>query len=66
MGNIRSKDIKKIAFELRQVYPDKFSGDFEKNKEELKNLGLITQKIARNRIAGYVTRIAMHGHAGNQ
>jgi ribosomal protein S17E len=61
MGNIRSKDIKKIAHKLRNENADKFSGDFEKNKQSLRELNIIDEKIARNRIAGYITRIAKHG-----
>lgn len=67
MGNIRSKDIKKVSAELRQNYPNKFGKNFTKNKEELQKMNIISQKIARNRVAGYITRIAMHGrHAPDQ
>lgn len=61
MGNIRTKDIKKIAFNLRSEHGDKFSDNFEKNKQALKELNLVSEKIARNKIAGYITRIAQHG-----
>lgn len=61
MGNIRSKDIKKTAFDLREEYPDKFSDDFEKNKQAINELNITNEKFARNKIAGYITRIARHG-----
>lgn len=65
MGNIRSKDIKKISAELRQSYPDRFGINFQVNRDELKKMNIITQKIARNRVAGYITRIGRHGHAAS-
>ncbi|MEM7819592.1 MAG: 30S ribosomal protein S17e [Candidatus Aenigmatarchaeota archaeon] len=61
MGNIRSKYIKKIAFELKNKYPEKFTNDFEKNKQALKELNIINEKVTRNRIAGYITRIMKRG-----
>jgi len=61
MGNIRTKEIKKIAFDLRSKHGDKFSDDFEKNKHALRELGIVSEKNARNKIAGYITRIANHG-----
>ena len=57
MGNIRTKDIKHGAFQLRDAYKDKFSGDFEKNKDVVKELGLIQNKRMRNRVVGYLTRL---------
>ncbi|MBI3190772.1 30S ribosomal protein S17e [archaeon] len=57
MGNIRTKDIKKISFDFVETYPDKFSGDFEQNKASLVELDLKTTKLTRNKVAGYITRI---------
>jgi small subunit ribosomal protein S17e len=57
MGNIRTKDIKKISFDFIETYPEKFSGDFEQNKTSLAELNLKTTKLTRNRVAGYITRI---------
>ena len=36
MGNIRTKDIKKAAFQLKKNYKDKLDTDFEKNKQKVK------------------------------
>jgi len=57
MGNIRTKDIKSVSFELVSSYPDRFSGDFEKNKQAVNELKVTDDKLLRNKIAGYVTRI---------
>lgn len=57
MGNVRTKDIKKASFQLKEAYADKFSGDFEKNKQAVKELRLIENKRMRNRVVGYLTRI---------
>ena len=57
MGNIRTKDIKNISFEMIDVNPSKFSTDFEQNKQGVNDFKLNTTKMIRNKIAGYVTRI---------
>lgn len=57
MGNIRTKDIKKAAFQIKNAYKDKLSPDFEKNKSVVKGLGIIENKRMRNRVVGYLTTI---------
>ncbi len=57
MGNIRTKDIKNAAFQLKEAYRSKLSTDFEKNKQVVKELGLIENKRMRNRVVGYLTHI---------
>ena len=61
MGNIRTKDIKKAAFQLKKNYKDKLDTDFEKNKQKIKKLKLIQNKRARNRVVGYLTRVMRNG-----
>lgn len=66
MGNIRPTYIKRVAIELVERYPDKFTTDFNHNKAmvlQLTDLALeeggmvkITHKKLLNLIAGYVTR----------
>ena len=58
MGKIRNKEIKKAARELLSRFPDKFSRDFEKNKASVNELNVTANKTLRNKIAGYVTRLA--------
>ncbi|MBI4154348.1 30S ribosomal protein S17e [Candidatus Woesearchaeota archaeon] len=62
MGNIRTKNIKKASFQFIEAYPDRFTRDFEKNKDALNELNLIHQKLLRNKVAGYITRIMTRGH----
>ena len=61
MGNIRTKDIKKAAFQLKKNYKDKLDTDFEKNKQKIKELKLIQNKRARNRVVGNLTRVMRNG-----
>lgn len=60
MGNIRTKDIKRAAYQLKNTYKDKLCTDFEKNKGAVKGLSLIQNKRMRNRVVGYLTRIMKH------
>ena len=56
MGSIRSANIKAVARELVEKYPDKFNGDFENNKIWVSKLTDVQTKRLRNILAGYVTR----------
>jgi len=57
MGRIRTKEVKRLAKQLVEKYPDKFSSDFETNKQALNELGIFTSKKMRNKVAGYIVRI---------
>jgi len=57
MGNIRTKDIKRAAFQIKEGYKDKLSVDFEKNKQVVNSLKIIENKRMRNKVTGYLTRI---------
>ncbi|MEM5843960.1 MAG: 30S ribosomal protein S17e [Candidatus Aenigmatarchaeota archaeon] len=57
MGRIKTSFVKTIALELVEKYPDKFSSDFSKNKEVVKQLVEIKSKKLRNMIAGYITSL---------
>ncbi len=48
--------IRRIANELLQKYPDKFSADYEKNKTVLNQLAEFRSKYLRNRLAGYIAK----------
>jgi len=56
LGNIRQTHIKNVAIELVKRYPDQFTGDFQNNKEKVDQFAIVSSKLLRNRIAGYVTR----------
>ncbi|HLE96958.1 MAG TPA: 30S ribosomal protein S17e [Candidatus Thermoplasmatota archaeon] len=55
MGNIRPTYIKRVAIELVERFPEKFTASFDENKQAVTALTDITSKKMRNRIAGYVT-----------
>jgi small subunit ribosomal protein S17e len=46
-----------MSNELLERYPDKFTIDFNKNKEAIQNYAQIRSKELRNKIAGYITAI---------
>jgi len=48
---------KRIARELVERFPDKFTTDFENNKKLLESLTKISSKYLRNRVAGYITQL---------
>jgi small subunit ribosomal protein S17e len=49
--------VKRMSNELLERYPDKFTIDFNKNKETIHNYAQIRSKELRNKIAGYITAI---------
>ena len=56
MGRIKTQQIKSAGNELFSRYPDKFSGDFEKNKVMVSEVAEIRSKKIRNILAGYLTK----------
>jgi len=50
--------VKRIARQLLDKYPNKFSTDFEKNKQFVTELTNISSTKLRNRVAGYAARLA--------
>lgn len=57
MGKVRTEKIKSVAHELVERFPNKFTANFENNKESVEALTQISSKKLRNRIAGYITRL---------
>jgi small subunit ribosomal protein S17e len=57
MGRVRPTYIKRLAKDLVAADPDKFSEDFDENKEELKETQEFNSKKLRNRVAGYIVRV---------
>ncbi len=47
--------IKRISTELLQKYPDKFGLDFDSNKKVINEVSIVTSKVLRNELAGYIT-----------
>jgi small subunit ribosomal protein S17e len=58
LGKVRTEQVKRIARELLERYPSKFSTDFEKNKQFVTELTNISSTKLRNRVAGYTARLA--------
>jgi small subunit ribosomal protein S17e len=56
MGRIKSKWMKTVASRLIEAHPDKFSKDFDNNKDALNELNLFDEKRARNKIAGTLVK----------
>jgi len=57
MGRIKTSFIKHVGKDLVERYADKFSTDFEKNKEVVKEVVTIRPKRLRNIITGYITAL---------
>lgn len=57
MGRIKTSFIKHIASELFEKYSDKFTTDFEKNKQVVNELVDFESKKIRNIVAGYITSL---------
>ena len=56
-GKVRTELVKKIARELVERFPDKFTTDFENNKKLVDTFTNISSKKLRNRVAGYITHL---------
>lgn len=55
MGKSRRIKTKRLANELLEKYPDRFTSDFEENKSLLEEVLITSTKTLRNKIAGYLT-----------
>jgi small subunit ribosomal protein S17e len=54
LGQVKNVFIKNLAKRLIEKYPDKFTKDFDKNKDELDRLIRLESKKIRNKVAGYL------------
>ena len=57
MGRIKTSFIKHIGKDLMEKHPDKFTTDFEKNKESVKQVVEVRSKRLRNILTGYITAL---------
>ena len=62
MGKVRTEQVKRIARELLDKYPSKFSACFENNKKLVNEFTNISSIKLRNRVAGYTVRLAAARH----
>ncbi len=58
MGKVRTTLVKRTARTLLEQFPNEVSTDFNINKELVKKYVYVKSKKLRNRIAGYLTRLA--------
>ena len=58
MGRVRTEQVKRVAQELVEQYPDKFNTDFENNKKLVETFATVHSTRLRNKIAGYITSIS--------
>jgi small subunit ribosomal protein S17e len=56
-GKVRIELEKRIARELVERFPEKFTTDFENNKKFVGTFTNISSKKLRNRVAGYITQL---------
>ncbi len=56
MGRIKNAQIKNSAEDLIRENPNKFTDNFQTNKEILNEMGEFSSKKTRNVVAGYITR----------
>ena len=55
MGKSRRIKTKRLAHEVLDKHPDRFTTDFEENKAFLEEVLINSTKRLRNKIAGYIT-----------
>ena len=57
MGKVRPDQVKRVARELVNRFPNKFTAEFEINKKVVETHTEVISTKLRNRIAGYITRL---------
>jgi small subunit ribosomal protein S17e len=55
LGKVKTEQIKRLAKELMERFPDKFSNDFDANKHAVDALTHGATTKVRNQVAGYIT-----------
>jgi small subunit ribosomal protein S17e len=56
MGRIKSTAVKTLARDILSEHADKFTANFDKNKNAIQKLKEIKSKKIRNVVAGYITK----------
>ena len=57
MGRVRQTYVKRLAKDLVNADEERFSEEFDENKEALKETQEFTSKRLRNRVSGYIVRV---------
>ena len=60
MIKVRQTYIKRLAQDLVDADSERFSEDFDENKEALKETDEFESKKLRNRVAGYIVRVVQN------
>jgi small subunit ribosomal protein S17e len=55
LGKVKTEQVKKVAKELIERFPERFSNNFDENKNAVSKLTKGTTTRIRNQIAGYIT-----------
>ena len=58
-GKVRTETIKRLAHDIYHQFGNHFDKDFNHNKLILGKIARSTSKHFRNKIAGYITRLAV-------
>ncbi len=58
MGRIKTTLVKRSTLRLMASHSDEFTGDFKQDKQKMRQFAIISSKKLRNKIAGYVARLA--------
>ena len=65
MGKVKTEHIKRLANDLMERFPDKFSSDFNANKHTVDMLTEGATTKVRNQVAGYITRTISLSQVGS-
>jgi small subunit ribosomal protein S17e len=57
VGKVRTEQIKRLAEDLMERFPSKFSRQFENNKQSVERLTQGATSKVRNKVAGYITHV---------
>jgi small subunit ribosomal protein S17e len=65
LGKVKTEHIKKLGKELMSRFPEKFSGNFNENKQMVAELTEGATTTVRNKVAGYITRTVASTFSGS-
>ncbi|MBI2542806.1 MAG: 30S ribosomal protein S17e [Candidatus Aenigmarchaeota archaeon] len=57
MGRIKTAQVKSVGKDIFEKHSDKFTADFSKNKQVLRENFTVSSKKLENVIAGYITKL---------
>jgi small subunit ribosomal protein S17e len=55
LGKVKTEQVKRLAKELIERFPERFSNNFDENKQAVSDLIRGSTTRIRNQIAGYIT-----------